>query len=59
MTVDVYGSWLPVEQPGAVTGFADELLGHGHLMDTSEEQAPSSRREQRSYQSGAMFSTYL
>lgn len=35
MTVDVYGSWLPVRAPGAVATFAAELLGsRGHLVDT-------------------------
>lgn len=37
MTVDIYGSWLPVEQPGAVRGLAAALLGDGgHQMDTTE-----------------------
>jgi hypothetical protein len=27
MTADGYGSLLPVEEPGAGSGFADELLG--------------------------------
>jgi integrase len=40
MTVDVYGSWLPVEQPGAVRGLAEALLGgRGLQMDTREGAA--------------------
>jgi integrase len=36
-TVDDYGSWLPVEQPGALERFATVFLGgHGHLVDTLE-----------------------
>ena len=33
-TVDDYGSWLPVEQPGRLQAFVADLLGGGHLVDT-------------------------
>lgn len=42
MTVNVYGSWLPVIVPGAVDALADSMSeALGHQLDT---QAPKSAR---------------
>jgi integrase len=42
VTVDTYGSWLPVRVPGAVDGLAEDLLGRrGHFVDTSERSVSS------------------